>query len=188
MTIKDDIVALDARVPYSVDQGLVLASLQSPGLPRTDEVALRRTARTTQAVLDGVTSVDSVEAWVGEHTVSKADPLVVSSPYDFRQSLTVTFNGDLAPGGTTQNMLMVVSLVDSDGDIIGNTHPLASEISSPWTYYAGAGFWKYAPLNTAALMEFPQGCRAVEVTLYPWDSNNGLATVTSVIMSGQIAS
>lgn len=188
MTVRDDIVDLDARVPYNVDQGLVLASLQAPGLPHTDEAASRRTARTTQATLDGITSVTSEEAWAGEHIVSRADPLIVSSPYDFRQSLTVTFNGELAPGGTTQNMLMVVSLVDSDGDIIGDVHPLAAEISSPWTYYVGGGFWKYTPLNTATLMEIPTGSRAVEVTLYPWDGNSGLATVTSVIMSGQIAS
>lgn len=188
MTVRDDIVDLDARVPYNVDQGLVLASLQAPGLPHTDEAASRRTARTTQAALDGVTSVDSVEAWAGEHAVSMADPLTVSSPYDFRQSLTVTFNGELAPGGTGERMLMVVSLVDSEGEIISAAHPLAAGISGTWTHYVGGGFYIYAPLNTPAVMEFPAGSRAVEVTLYPWDGNGGLATVTSVIMSGQIAS
>lgn len=187
MTTKNDIAALDARVPYGVDHDLVLASLQSPGLPRTDEVAARRTARTTQAALDGVTSVDSVEAWAGEHTVSVAEPLTVGLPYDFRQSLTVTFNGELAAGGAGERMLMVVSLVDSEGEIISDVHPLAAGISGAWTYYAGGGFWKYAQLNTAAVMEFPAGSRAVEVALYPWDENSGLATVTNVSMSGQIS-
>ena len=187
MTIKDDIAALDSRVSYGVDHGLVLASLQSPGLPHADEVAVRRTSRTTQAALDGVTSVDSVEAWAGEHTVSVAEPLTVGLPYDFRQSLTVTFNGELAAGGTGERMLMVVSLVDSEGEIISSAHPLAAGISGTWTHYAGGGFYMYAPLNTPAVMGFPAGCRAVEVTLYPWDGNDGLATVTSVSTSGQIS-
>ena len=187
MTIKDDIAALDSRVPYGVDHDLVLASLQSPGLPHADEAAVRRTARTTQATLDGVTSVDSVEAWAGEHTVSVAEPLTVGLPYDFRQSLTVTFNGELAAGGTGERMLMVVSLVDSEGEIISSAHPLAAGISGTWTHYAGGGFYMYAPLNTPAVMGFPAGSRAVEVTLYPWDGNDGLATVTSVSVSGQIS-